>query len=106
MDLTEWTDVMVESGMINTADPRQNFGVTHDSVPQTMAVGRAEDAEGMFDQRAAAFKTVEGLSANTETLSRFTETLRDEGVEHCYDEANKMKMPFTYPGCVRQPATP
>ena len=106
VDLTEWTDVMVESGMINTADPRQNFGVTHDSVPQTMAVGRSEDAEGMFDQRAAAFKTVEGLSANTETLSRFTETLRDEGVEHCYDEANKMKMPFTYPGCVRQPATP
>lgn len=106
VDLTEWTDVMIESGMLNSSDPRQSFGVTSDSVPLTEVLADVADEDGSFDQRSSAFKTVEGWRENLPSLASHTETLRDEGVEHCYDPENDKKMPFTYPGCRNNPSTP
>lgn len=106
VDLTEWTDVMVESGMLHPSDPRQSFGVTTDSVPLTRVVGNVDDEEGHYDQRSAAFKTVEGWKENMPALTSNTETLRTEGIEDCYDPSNNLKMPFTYPGCQRDPVKP
>ncbi len=106
VDLTEWTDAMVESGMINTADPRQSYGVTGDSVPISKVVGGPTADGGDIDERSAAFKTVEGWQQNKDKLVEFSETLRQDGVEHCYDPNDDKKMPFTYPGCKTQPANP
>ncbi|KLR59016.1 conjugal transfer protein TraN [Diaphorobacter sp. J5-51] len=106
VDLSEWTDAMVESGMLNPADPRQNFGVTSDSVPLTNVIGGVGDTEGKFDQRSAAFKTAEGWKDNMSSISGFSETLRSDGVEPCYDDKDDKKMPFTYPGCQKTPAAP
>ncbi len=106
VDLSEWTDAMVESGMLNPADPRQNFGVTSDSVPLTNVIGSIPDEEGLFDQRSAAFKTVEAWKQNTSQLAGFSETLRNENIENCYDDKDDKKMPFTYPGCKTAPSTP
>lgn len=100
VDLTEWLDSLIEGGLFNPSDPRTNYGVSQNTVEPTMAVGRTQDTERKFDQRISAVKTVEGWAQNTDTLIQFTQTLKDEG-EHCYED-NK-KMPFTYPGCKREP---
>lgn len=106
VDLTEWTDVMVQSGAINPADPRTSYGVTKDTVSITKNVGNAEDTKGQFDQRSAAFKTIKGWESNVDTLSDFTTTLREDGQEHCVDPKDDKKMPFTYPGCKKVPSQP
>lgn len=98
VDLTEWTDTLVESGLLNPADPRTNFGVSKNTVESTMTVGRAKDEEGKFDQRVGAVKSAEGWIQNSDKVTDFAESLREEGVQHCYVEDKKM--PFTYPGCV------
>lgn len=98
VDLTEWTDTLVESGLLNTADPRTNFGVSKNTVESTMTVGRAKDEEGKFDQRVGAVKSAEGWIQNSGKVTDFAESLREEGVQHCY--VDNKKMPFTYPGCV------
>lgn len=105
VDLTEWTDALVESGQLNTADPRQTYGVTSSSVPISKAVGGPEATVDGFDERSAAYKTVEGWQQNKDKLTGFTETLRQDGIQHCYDADNR-KMPYTYPGCKTQPTNP
>ncbi|MBV7542111.1 conjugal transfer protein TraN [Acidovorax sp. sic0104] len=100
VDLTEWTDTLVESGLLNTADPRTNFGVSKNKIEATMTVGRAKDEEGVFDQRAGAIKTAEGWIQNTNKITDFAEAVREDGVEHCY--VDNKKMPFTYPGCIKK----
>lgn len=100
VDLSEWLDSLIEGGLFNPSDPRTNYGVGKNKVEPTMAVGRTVDKEGKFDQRISAVKTVEGWSQNTDTLTQFTQTLKDEG-EHCYEDDKKM--PFTYPGCKKKP---
>ena len=96
VDLTEWLDSLVEGGMFNPADPRTNFGVSQNRLESTMAIGRAPDKDGLYDQRIPAVKTAEGWQQNADQITGFTETLRQEG-DHCY--VDDKKMPFTYPGC-------
>lgn len=103
VDLTEWTDSLVESGLFTPADPRSNFGVSQNEVQSTMTVGRVEVPSTVYDQRIPAVKTAEGWRQNSDTLADFTETLREDDVEHCYDPASNAKMPFTYPGCRTEP---
>lgn len=103
VDLTEWTDALVESGTINTANPGQSYGVTKNSVPISKAVGGPDGEGGDIDERAAAYKTVEGWQQNQGKMTTFTETLRQDGIEHCYDPSNNKKMPFVYPGCKPSP---
>lgn len=95
VDLSEWLDVMVESGLFTPADPRTDYGVSSNQVQITQTVGRTGDESGKLDQRIAAVKTVNGMSQNTSTLMNNTGLLRNEA--HCYqiDE----KMPYTYPEC-------
>ena len=98
VDLTEWTDNLVESGLMNPADPRSNYGITKTTIESTMAVGQVKDTEGLFDQRVSAVKTAEGWIQGAEQITEFAEALRDDDVITCYD-ADSRKMPFTYPGC-------
>lgn len=98
VDLTEWTDVLVESGLINTADPRTNYGVSQNKVMSSMPIARIKDEENLFDYRVPAVKTVELLEENMDGALEYNRALRDEVEQTCYD-ADKRKMPFTYPGC-------
>lgn len=101
VDLTEWTDALIESGQLNPSDPRTNYGVTKNQVKETMVVGRDVDPLGNFTTQVPALKSAELLGKNTEELMGNTQTLRELG-EHCFD-ADKRKMPFTYPGCKTAP---
>lgn len=96
VDLSEWLDSLIESGLFNPTTPSTTYGVTSDSVPITQVVGRTEDTEGEFDQRIAATKTTEGLSQNSSSLMENTATLRE--ADHCYADDDR-KMPYTYPEC-------
>jgi len=96
VDLSEWLDVLVESGLFTPRDPGSNYGVSQNSVEVTQAVGRTEDTAGQFNQDIAAVKTVEGMSQNMTQLTENTATLRD--ADHCY-AFDERKMPYTYPEC-------
>ena len=98
VDLTEWTDNLVEAGLLNSADPRTNFGVSKNQIQSTVTIGRATDDEGKFNQETAAIKSASGWVQNADKVTDFAEALREEGVQHCY--VDDKKMPFTYPGCV------
>lgn len=102
VDLTEWTDALVESGMLNPADPRTNFGISQNTLKSSMAIGRNPDVENKFDYRAPALKTSELLGQNIDKTMEYQQTLKEEVQEHCYDTDNR-KMPFTYPGCKTAP---
>ncbi len=95
VDLSEWLDAMVESGFVNLADPRTNYGAAQNKIEMTQAVGRTEDTKGEFDQRIAATKTAEGMEQNMDKLMGNTEILRNS--THCYKDDKKM--PYTYPEC-------
>ena len=101
VDLTEWTDALIESGQLNPSDPRTNFGVSQNQLKETMVVGRDADPSGNYTTQVPAMKSAELLGQNTDTVMGNTQTLRDMG-EHCFD-ADKRKMPFTYPGCKTTP---
>ena len=102
VDLTEWTDALVESGMLNPADPRTNFGISQNTLKSSMAIGRNPDVENKFDYRAPALKTSDLLGQNIDKTMEYQQTLKEEVQEHCYDADNR-KMPFTYPGCKTAP---
>jgi hypothetical protein len=101
VDMTEWTDSLVESGLMNVSDPRTNFGISQNKIQETMTVGRVPDAQNQFDNTVPAVKSVEILSNNMGQVNNFNQTLRDQTVQDCYVDNNKM--PFTYPGCKTQP---
>lgn len=102
VDLSEWLDSLIQSGLFHPENPNVDYGNTRDSVPQTMTVGRTADGSG-FDQRVPATKTIQGISNNISQMNNNTILLK-QADEHCYDPNNNSKMPFTYPsGC---PTTP
>jgi hypothetical protein len=86
---------------LNPSDPRTNFGVSQNQLKETMVVGRDADPSGNYTTQVPAMKSAELLGQNTDTVMGNTQTLRDMG-EHCFD-ADKRKMPFTYPGCKTTP---
>ena len=103
VDLTEWTDSMIEAGLLNPSDPRTNYGVTEQSIPISSTAGSLPASQvPEIDQRSAAYKTVKGWEKNMDKITRYGESLKSEEAEQCYDEDNK-KMPFTYPGCKKSP---
>jgi len=101
VDLTEWTDSLVESGLMNVADPTTNYGISQNKIQPTMVIGRTPDAQNQYDNTVPAVKSAEILSNNMNTVNDFNQTLRDPSVQNCYVDNNKM--PFTYPGCKTQP---
>lgn len=101
VDLTEWTNSLIESGQLNPADPRTNYGISRNRIKQTMVIGRDEDPQGNFTTDIPAVKSAELLGRNTSELTSNTQLLR-EAPEHCY-ESDSRKMPFTYPGCKAVP---
>lgn len=101
VDLTEWTDALIESGQLNPADPRTNYGVSKSIVKEPMTVGRDPDPAGNFTTNVPAYKSAELLGQNTGEVMQNTQTLQEQG-EHCYD-GNDKKMPFVYPGCRTTP---
>ena len=96
VDLSEWLDALIQSGLFNVTDIASNYGVTDYGVQVSQAVGRADDTAGEFNQKAPATKTASGISQNIGSLQNNTETLR-QATEHCY--ADSRQMPFTYPEC-------
>ncbi|BCU08440.1 conjugal transfer protein TraN [Allochromatium tepidum] len=96
VDLSEWLDALIESGLFNPTTPSTTYAVTTDTVPITQTVGRTNDEEGQFDQRVAATKTAEGVRENTSDMLQNTATLRQ--ADHCYAYDDR-KMPYTYPEC-------
>lgn len=97
VDLTEWTDALVEGGLLNTADPRTNYGVSQNEVQSTKVIGQTEDTKGDYDQKVPAVKTAAGWVQNSQSITDFAGTLHNDGLVNCY--VDDKKMPFTYPGC-------
>lgn len=102
VDLSEWTDTLIEAGILNPANPASNFGVAQNRVKSSMAIARNPDEGNSYDQRSPAIKSAEILGENVDKAAAFNHSLKDDVEEHCYD-ANKKKMPFVYPGCKRTP---
>lgn len=102
VDLTEWTDALIESGLLNPANPRTNYGISQNELKSTMAISRNPDEEGAFDHRIPAVKSAEVMGKAMDKASGFTHSLRESVEEACYD-SDKRKMPFTYPGCNTKP---
>ena len=102
VDLTEWTHSLIESGLMNPADPRTNYGVSQNTLKSSMAVSKNPDEEGQFDQRVPAVKSAEVMGKSMDRAADFNHALKDEVEETCYD-TDKRKMPFTYPGCRTKP---
>jgi hypothetical protein len=95
VDLSEWTDALIESGVLNTINPANDYGATETSLPLTKAVGRHPDDFPELDQNVPAVKTIEGMSQNIALIEEMPLTLRS--VEHCY--SNPSKMPYAYESC-------
>ncbi|CAN7643753.1 conjugal transfer protein TraN [Acidovorax sp. LjRoot129] len=100
VDLTEWTDALIESGQLNPADPRTNYGISQNRIKETMTVGRDADPQGNFTTKVPAVKSAELLGQNIPNVTNNTEVLK-EAPEHCYKDSRLM--PFTYPGCKSTP---
>lgn len=101
VDLTEWTDALIESGQLNPANPGTNYGISLNQVKETAVVGRDPDPQGRFTTNVPAQKTAEIMGRNTANVTGNTLILR-QVPEHCYSADNR-KMPFTYPGCKSTP---
>lgn len=102
VDLTEWTDVLIEGGMLNTADPRTNYGISKNTIQSSMAITRTPDAASQYDNKVPAVKSAQVMSDNMDKVIEYNHALKDDVSEQCYDQ-NKKKMPFTYPGCDTTP---
>lgn len=102
IDLTEWTDTLIEAGLLNPADPTTNFGISQNKIKPSMAIAGNPDVDNAYDHRVPAVKSAEILGTTIDRARSFTHALKDEVEEHCYD-ANKKKMPFVYPGCNTKP---
>ena len=102
IDLTEWTDTLIEGGLLNPADPTTNFGISQNKLKSSMAIAGNPDAENAYDQRVPAIKSAEILGESMDRATSFTHVLKDGVEEHCYD-LEKKKMPFVYPGCNTKP---
>lgn len=100
VDLTEWTDALIESGQLNPADPRTNYGVSRNQIKETMTIARDDDPNGNYTTKVPALKTAELLGSNMPALTNNTEVLK-ASPETCYKDAKLM--PFTYPGCKATP---
>jgi hypothetical protein len=101
VDLTEWTDSLIESGLINPTNPGTNFGVSQNQIKESMVVSRDADPAGNYTTVVPAVKSAEILSPNVDDVIDNAGILRDAG-ENCYDQDSR-KMPFVYPGCRTQP---
>ena len=101
VDLTEWTDALIESGQLNPADPGTNFGVSRNQIKESMVISRDPDPAGNYTSAVPAVKSAEILAPNVDAVIDNTRILREAG-DHCYDQDSK-KMPFLYPGCKTTP---
>jgi hypothetical protein len=101
VNLSEWTDSLIESGLLNPTDPRTNFGVSQGVIKDSMVTSRDPDKAGNYTTQVPAYKSAELLSDHTDEVMEGTQTLQDEG-ENCYTQDNRL-MPFTYPGCKKLP---
>ena len=104
VDLTEWTDALIESGLLKPANAGASYGVGQNKLKSSMAIGRNPDAENLYDNRAAAVKSTEILSDNLSEAMEFQRSLKEDVDEHCY--VDDKKMPFTYPGCNKKSTSP
>lgn len=96
VDLTEWTDALIESGLINPQSPETRYGVQGNELDLSRSLA-IEESTADIDRVAPAVKTVELLKANSSELLDMSRAI--DQFENCYDPGDKSKMPSSYAGC-------
>lgn len=91
VDLSEWTDALIQSGILNPNNLQADFGVTSTGVTQSNALARQNVNLPQLDQAdSPALKNSEILQSNVSTLTSMTQELRAK--TPCYIDPKKMPM--------------
>lgn len=96
VDLTEWTDSLIESGLINPQSPESRYGVQGNEIDLSRSLA-IEDSTADIDRTVPAVKTVELLKENSSELLDMSRAV--DQFENCYDPNDKSKMPSSYAAC-------